>query len=138
MVTAIPKPDLIIQNVKITPSSPAVGDTILIALTFRNIGKAKSGPVNTSYNFYRTGSDGVKHFVNGNNLLQTPKMLNPGEIGTYSFPSNLKSYNSSLDYTIVRSGDTIEMKFSIENTLTTSIPEADETNNTKIITFVIK
>jgi hypothetical protein len=138
MVTALPRPDLIIQDAKITPSGPAVGDTIVIALTFRNIGKAKSGPVNTSYHFYRTGSDGVKNSVNGNNLLNTPKILNPGEIQSFSFSTNLASHNTNLDYTIVRSGDLIEMKFAIENTLTTSIPEADQTNNTKTLTFVIK
>lgn len=138
VVTAAPKPDLIIQNVKITPSSPAVGDTIGITLTFRNIGKAKSGPVHTSYHFYRTGSDGVKNSVTGNNLLNTPKILNPGEIQTFSFSTNLESHNSNLDYTIVRSGDTIDMKFEIMNNLTTSIPEEDETNNTKILTFIIK
>ena len=138
VVTAAPKPDLIIQNVKIAPSSPAVGDTIVITLTFRNIGKAKSGPVHTSYHFYRTGSDGVKHSVNGNNLLNTPKVLNPGEIQTFSFSTKLKSHNSNLSYTIVRSGDTIEMAFAIDNNLTTSIPEEDETNNTKSISFIIK
>ena len=137
VVTAAPKPDLIIQNVKITPSSPAVGDTIGITLTFRNIGKAKSGPVHTSYHFYRTGSDGVKHSVNGNNLLNTPKILNPGEIQTDSLTTTLKPLNSNLDYTIVRSGDTIDMEFEIMNNLTTSIPEEDETNNSKSLSFII-
>jgi hypothetical protein len=138
VVTAAPKPDLIIQNVKITPPSPAVGDTIGITLTFRNIGKAKSGPVGTSYRFYRTGSDGVQHSVNGNNLINTPHILIPGEIQTYKFSTKLTSINSNLDYTIVRSGDTIDMKFEIMNNLTTSIPEEDETNNSKSLSFVIK
>jgi hypothetical protein len=138
VVTAAPKPDLIIQNVKITPSSPAVGDTIGITLTFRNIGKAKSGPVHTSYHYYRTGSDGVQHSINGNNMVHTPKILNPGEIQTESLSTTLKPLNSNLDYTIVRSGDTIDMKFEIMNNLTTSIPEEDETNNAKSLSFVIK
>lgn len=138
VVTAAPKPDLIIQNVKITPSSPAVGDTIGITLTFRNIGKAKSGPVHTSYHFYRTGSDGVKNSVNGNNLVNKPKILNPGEIQIETFSTKLKSLNSNLDYTIVRSGDTIDMEFEIMNNLTTSIPEEDETNNSKSLSFIIR
>jgi hypothetical protein len=137
VVTAAPKPDLIIQNVKITPSSPAVGDTIGITLTFRNIGKAKSGPVHTSYHYYRTGSDGVQHSINGNNMLHTPKILNPGEIQIETFSTRLKSLNSNLDYTIVRSGDTIDMEFEIKNNLTTSIPEEDETNNSKSLSFII-
>ena len=136
--TANKKPDLIIQQIKIEPNIPSPNDELHIFITYRNVGEAVSGEVSgTWYSFYRTGSDGVRHHIEGSNLLSMPYPLNPGEIRVFSWGHKLTPSNSNDEDQIVRSGDTIELALEIENNLTSSIPESNETNNTKSITFTL-
>ena len=139
METANKKPDLIIQEIRIEPNSPLPNDELRIYITFRNIGEAISGQVSgTHYSFYRTGSDGVRHHIEGQNLLSMPYPLNPGEITIFNWSHELAPSNSNDENQIVRSGDTIDLVLEIKNNLTSSIPESDETNNTKNITFTLR
>ncbi len=130
-------PDLIIQNITMTPSHPAADEPIHYVITFRNIGRGKSGPSFTDYTYYHIGSNGSREHLRGSNLFTTPALLNPGEIQTFSF-SDILAPDKYVWSDDIKSGDTIEAVFEIKKDYTNAIPESDETNNKKIITFTIK
>ncbi len=130
------QPDIIIQNIEMTPESPSVGENIRFTVTFRNIGNGWSGEMHTRYSFYRTGPDGIRHKTNGNNIFD-PKAIAPGEILEKSYV--LKPYDEAQphDYEVPRSGDTIDAVFELYAT-TLSVPESNDGNNKKTITFILK
>ncbi|MFH1154490.1 MAG: CARDB domain-containing protein [Pseudomonadota bacterium] len=130
------RPDVVIQNVKMTPFSPYAGEHIKFSITFRNIGNGQSGNMEMYYGFYRIGSDGIRYWTNGNTLFD-PRALAPGEILEKSYVLWPYDFGAQHDYEKPRSGDTFEAVFRLQET-TTSIQESNTDNNSKTITFKLK
>ena len=131
------QPDVVIQNIKMTPVLPSVDEHIKFIVTFRNIGNGLSGNMHMTYDFYRTGADGVRHHTNGNNIFD-PRALAPGEILERSYVLHPYDDAQPHDYEVPRSGDTIEAVFTLNTAVTTYIQESNTNNNSKSITFKLK
>ncbi len=98
------KPDLIVQNINISPQEPAIGDTVTITVTVKNQGTANAG------------ASHVVCYVDATILAtESAGILSPGTMATETFTWEAQS-GSHVIKAVADSGS--------------AIIESDETNNT--------
>ena len=114
-------PDLMIQDITWTPSSPKTGDTVTFTVTYKNQGTLSAGR-----SFY------VCLYVDGSRVTyNSVSDLSAGASGTTSFTWNVGRDVSGSDHSVSAYVDKYDKSSS------GSVTEGDESNNKKEVKFTI-